>query len=106
MSFPAVQGVAAATESLATQATLPSVSLTAAAQGTSAFSDLLASAVENVTSLQERSGELSVQAVSGELEDVHDYTIAATEAQVALELTATLRNRAVDAFTEIMRMQA
>ncbi|GAA1648086.1 hypothetical protein GCM10009790_31520 [Georgenia ruanii] len=47
-----------------------------------------------------------MQAVTGQLEDIHDYTIAATEAQVALELTAAVRNKAVDAFTEIMRMQA
>jgi flagellar hook-basal body complex protein FliE len=32
--------------------------------------------------------------------------IASTEAQVTTELTVALRNKAVDAFNEIMRMQA
>lgn len=71
-----------------------------------AFSAALAGAVHNVQERQQISGELAVKAVTGELEDIHDYTIAATEAQVTLEVTAAVRNRLVDAFTEIMRMQA
>ena len=38
------------------------------------------------------------------LTDVHDYVIAATQAQLATELTTTVRNKALDAFNEIMRM--
>ena len=45
-------------------------------------------------------------AVLKNFEVQHDYTIAATQASVAMELTAAVRNRAVDAFNEIMRMQA
>lgn len=71
-----------------------------------AFSGLLSSAVQDVTDRQTHAADLSIQAVTGELENVHEYTIAATEAQVALELTVALRNKAVDAFNEIMRMQA
>jgi flagellar hook-basal body complex protein FliE len=71
-----------------------------------AFGVSLASAVDNLTAAQAKSSDLAVKAVTGDLDDVHDYTIAATEAAVTLELTAALRNKAVDAFTEIMRMQA
>jgi len=72
----------------------------------SAFGAALASAVDGVSEKQATSAELAVKAVTGDLDDVHDYTIAATEAAVALELTVALRNKAVDAFNEIMRMQA
>lgn len=63
-------------------------------------------AIDNVQQLQSTSNALAVQAVTGDLDDVHDYTVASSEAKLALELTAAVRNKAVDAFTEIMRMQA
>lgn len=70
------------------------------------FGSVLANAVDGLSATQSRAQALAIQAVTGELEDVHAYTIAATEAQVALELTVAVRNKAVDAFNEIMRMQA
>lgn len=78
---------------------------TSAASGV-AFDNVLTGAVENLQSVQETSQALAVRAVTGDLDDVHDYTIAASEAAVTLELTAAVRNKAVEAFTEIMRMQA
>ena len=47
-----------------------------------------------------------MQAVTGNLDDIHTATIASTRAAVTLELVAAVRNKGVDAFTEIMRMQA
>jgi flagellar hook-basal body complex protein FliE len=96
----------------AVSALLPTTPVTtipapAATPGTGAegFASSLAAAVDGLSARQARAADLAVQAVTGRLDDVHDYTIAATEAQVALELTAAIRNRAVEAFTEIMRMQ-
>ena len=80
----------------------------AAAQSTGgvAFANAMTSSIESLQGLQSTSNELAVRAVTGDLDDVHDYTIASSEAKVALELTAAVRNKAVEAFTEIMRMQA
>lgn len=69
------------------------------------FAASLAGAVDNLQQLQSTSNQLSVQAVTGNLDDIHNATIAATRAQVTLELAATVRNKGVDAFNEIMRMQ-
>ncbi len=77
-----------------------------AGPASSGFGLTLAAAVDGLSATQQKAGALAVQAVTGQLEDVHDYTIAATEAQVALELTVAVRNKAVEAFNEIMRMQA
>lgn len=83
---------------------LAAASATSASSG--AFGSVLSGAVDNLQGLQNTSNALAVRAVTGDLDDIHDYTIASTEAKVTLELTAAIRNKAVDAFTEIMRMQA
>ncbi|WP_295125152.1 flagellar hook-basal body complex protein FliE [uncultured Leifsonia sp.] len=83
-------------------------SAASAATGTrgSSFSDALSGAVDNLQQLQGTSDSLAVQAVTGNLDDIHKATLASTRAQVTLELVAGVRNKAVDAFNEIMRMQA
>jgi flagellar hook-basal body complex protein FliE len=79
----------------------------AATSGTSSlFGTTLAGSVDQLQSLQATSDSLAVKAVTGDLDDIHDYTIAASQSAVSLELTAAIRNKAVEAFTEIMRMQA
>ena len=74
--------------------------------GGAAFGDALSGAIDNLQQLQGTSDKLAVQAVTGNLDDIHDATLASTRAQVTLELVAGVRNKAVDAFNEIMRMQA
>jgi flagellar hook-basal body complex protein FliE len=84
---------------------MPPVGNTAATDG-SAFSGVLSGAVDNLQQLQSASDTLAIQAVTGNLNDIHSAVLASTRAQVSLELVAAVRNKAVDAFTEIMRMQA
>ncbi len=92
------------------QGVLPTnyVAGTSAAAGTdgSGFAASLTGAVDNLQQLQSTSNQLAVSAVTGNLDDIHNATLAATRAQVTLELMATVRNKGVDAFNEIMRMQA
>ena len=66
----------------------------------------LTGAVDNLQQLQSTSKELAVSAVTGNLDDIHNATLAASRAQITLELMAAVRNKGVDAFNEIMRMQA
>lgn len=81
---------------------------TDAATGTTGdgFAGSLTNAVDGLQQLQSTSKTLALKAVTGNLDDIHDATIAATRAQVTLELVAAVRNKGVDAFNEIMRMQA
>ena len=81
---------------------------TAAPEATdgSAFAAQLAGAVDNAQALQAESKTLAVKAVTGDLNDIHQATIASTRASLTLELVAAVRNKGVDAFNEIMRMQA
>jgi flagellar hook-basal body complex protein FliE len=68
------------------------------------FGDLLITSLDSVEAMGDKASNLSVQAATGDLDAIHDYTIAASEAQVATQLTVAVRNKAVDAFNEIMRM--
>lgn len=72
----------------------------------SGFAASLGNAVDGLQALQSDSKTLALKAVTGNLDDIHDATIAATRAQVTLELVSAVRNKGVDAFNEIMRMQA
>lgn len=73
-------------------------------QGTS-FGDLVLDGLDRLEGVQDRSDTLAVKAATGDLQNLHDYTIAATEATVTTQMTVAVRNKAVEAFTEIMRMQ-
>jgi flagellar hook-basal body complex protein FliE len=76
----------------------------AAAARSSNFGDLLTNGLQNLENLDLTAQNKAIQAATGDATDVHDYVIAATEAQTATELTTTLRNKALDSFNEIMRM--
>lgn len=69
------------------------------------FGDLVLDGLDRLEGVQDAADKLAVQAATGDLSAMHDYTIAATEASVTTQLTVAVRNKAVEAFTEIMRMQ-
>jgi len=77
----------------------------APAAGGDEFGSLLLDGLDRLEGLTDRADNLAVQAATGDLENIHDYTIAASEAAVATQLTVAVRNKAVEAFTEIMHMQ-
>ena len=84
----------------------PSALTGAAPTPNDGFDSILGSSVDHIHALQTNADKLAIRAVTGDLDDVHDYTIASSEAKVTLELAAAVRNKAVEAFSEIMRMQA
>lgn len=85
---------------------LPSLPGTApASESGGGFGAMVTQGLDRLQGLHETSDAFAVQAATGDLKDVHDYMIAASESSVATELTVAVRNKAVEAFTEIMRMQ-
>ncbi len=73
--------------------------------GGTEFGSLVLDGLDRLEGLTDKADNLAVQAATGKLENIHDYTIAASEASVASQMTVALRNKAVEAFNEIMRMQ-
>ncbi|SHF76508.1 flagellar hook-basal body complex protein FliE [Geodermatophilus nigrescens] len=98
-AFGALGGIDAAQATQAAQA--PQAATQASADG---FAAALTGALDELGSLQSSKDALAVQAATGDLRDVHDYMIAAQESSVATEMVVTIKNKAVEAFTEIMRM--
>jgi len=61
--------------------------------------------LQDLQQLQSTADDLAVKAVTGQLADPSQYTIAASEATLATQMTVALRNKGVEAYSEIMRMQ-
>ncbi|MBG0833315.1 flagellar hook-basal body complex protein FliE [Planomonospora sp. ID67723] len=70
------------------------------------FGGLLTQNIETLQATQSKADGLAVKAATGDLQDAHDYMAASMEAALATQLTVAIRDKAVAAFTEIMRMQA
>ena len=77
---------------------------TTAAANTPSFGQTMTQALDSLSGAQAKADNLAVQAATGDLTNVHDYMIAATEASLATQLTVAVRNKAVEAFNQIMNM--
>lgn len=79
---------------------------TAGSSAAGDFAAQLGRGLERLQGVQDKADNLAVQAATGTLTDAHDYLIASTEAALTTQLTVAVRNKALEAFAEIMRMQA
>ena len=70
------------------------------------FGDLLKQMVNDVNELQHQAADKEKQFLRGEITDVHQVMIAAEEASVAFSLLMEIRNKLMDSYKEIMRMNA
>jgi flagellar hook-basal body complex protein FliE len=69
------------------------------------FGDYLTDALKTTNDLQLESDRMNARLAAGQIDDVSQVVIAAQKADIALQLTLQVRNRAVSAYQEIMRMQ-
>ncbi|SMC66013.1 flagellar hook-basal body complex protein FliE [Sporomusa malonica] len=69
------------------------------------FGEFLKDALNNVNNLQGESRQASMNLAAGKVQDIAEVTIAAEKAAIALQLTMQVRNKVVDAYQEVMRMQ-
>jgi len=78
---------------------------TTESSGSAGFQGAIGDALEALSAGEAKTDALAQQAATGRLRNVEDYLISATEQQLNMQLTVAVRNKAVEAFNEIMRMQ-
>lgn len=69
------------------------------------FAAVLQTAVEDVQRLQQDAGDAVRALVVGQAPSLHDTMIAMEKADISLRLLTQVRNKVVEAYQEIMRMQ-
>lgn len=69
------------------------------------FASLLAQKLNEVDGLQKVSAEQAALVATGDAEYIHQAIIAQEKAYLALQLTVEVRNKLVEAYQEISRMQ-
>lgn len=70
-----------------------------------AFDNIFTSLIGNAEAAQQAANNEALAAATGRATDPTALVTAVAEAQLAFEVTTAVRNRAVEAFNEIMRMQ-
>jgi len=69
------------------------------------FKNVLTDALNKVEATQKESDLMTNKLVTGEVTDIHQVMIASQKASLSLQLTVQVRNKVVEAYQEIMRMQ-
>ena len=69
------------------------------------FKDMLKNLVDEVNTLQKNADNSIKGLATGETKDIHDVTIKLEEAGIAFDLMMEIRNKLVDAYQQIIRMQ-
>ncbi|SDF38821.1 flagellar hook-basal body complex protein FliE [Sporolituus thermophilus] len=69
------------------------------------FAQFLTDALRDVNRLQHEAQQASLNLAAGKVQDISEVVIAAEKATIALQLTMQVRNKVVDAYQEVMRMQ-
>ncbi len=68
------------------------------------FVDHLKASVEGVDQLQKSADKMAVAVSSGKSEDIHGTMLALTQAELGFNLMVQVRNKALEAYQEIMRL--
>ncbi|WP_196594646.1 flagellar hook-basal body complex protein FliE [Pectinatus sottacetonis] len=69
------------------------------------FGSFLVDALRKTNDLQKNAAKMDIALAAGKVDDISKVVVASEKAQIALNLTMSIRNKAIDAYKEIMRMQ-
>ena len=85
--------------------TLSQPGLSPSSQAEKSFSDILTSTLDQVTKAQ-NAGDTAIEKLNtGEAKNMHEVMIAVEEADISLRMLVQFRNKALQAYDDIMKMQ-
>lgn len=74
-------------------------------EGNESFKKVFSNALHKVNNLQQQQDIMAKKLATGEVDNIHQVMVTSTKAKLALDLTLEIRNKAVESYKEIMRMQ-
>lgn len=99
MEITPIKPISPLNSALGTQAPVASQS------ATSDFSKILGEALNSLAETENNANDMMSRLAAGEDVDLHQVMLAAQEADIAFQVALQTRNKLVDAYQEIMRMQ-
>ena len=83
----------------------PDTATTATVGGSTSFGSVVRDAVDSLDKTQKASEQEMARAVTGESPDLHRTIIALQTADLGFQFALQVRNKVINAYEEIMRMQ-
>ena len=74
-------------------------------KGQVSFSDMLNDAIKSVNDSKQKADELTMAFLTGEVSDYHTVAIALQESTLTMQLAIEIRNKVIEAYQEVSRMQ-
>lgn len=74
-------------------------------EGGQPFAELFQNALQEVNKLQLDADVANAKLATGRIDDIAPVVIATEKASIALQLTVQVRNKMVEAYNDVMRMQ-
>ncbi len=68
------------------------------------FTDHLKQNVQEVNQMHQSADKMAMEVATGKSENLHETMLASTQAEIAFNLMVQVRNKALEAYMEIMRM--
>ncbi|GIN61522.1 flagellar hook-basal body complex protein FliE [Robertmurraya siralis] len=98
ISFPNVSSVLPVTNEVKTSPVTPY-------EAQKSFASVLKQSIEKVNEAQVQSDVMTEKLARGENVDLHQVMIASQKASITLQATMEIRNKVIEAYQEVMRMQ-
>lgn len=85
--------------------TLPAKQSSNPVKRNESFGQLLNQSLKELNNSQKKADETIKQFLTGDIQDLHQVSIALGEAKLAMQLAVQVRNKLLEAYQEMMRMQ-